>query len=71
MKTMKRQIALGPDDPRLGSIDIILVSHMHRDHVGDQRIDKTNQGSCGNPETARLEACVPDKPITTGAVSLV
>ncbi|WP_404810696.1 MBL fold metallo-hydrolase [Marinobacter alkaliphilus] len=42
----------GPDDPRLGNIDIILVSHMHGDHVGDQRIDKTNQGSCGNPETS-------------------
>ncbi|MGP9831550.1 hypothetical protein [Marinobacter sp. NSM] len=42
----------GPDDPRLGNIDVILVSHMHGDHVGDQRIDKTNQGSCGNPETS-------------------
>lgn len=35
----------GPDDPRLGNIDVILVSHMHGDHVGDQRIDKTNQGA--------------------------
>ncbi|WP_431475176.1 MBL fold metallo-hydrolase [Marinobacter sp. KM021] len=42
----------GPDDQRLGNIDVILVSHMHGDHVGDQRIDKTNQGSCGNPETS-------------------
>lgn len=42
----------GPDDQRLGNIDVILVSHMHGDHVGDERIDKTNQGSCGNPETS-------------------
>ena len=41
----------GPDDPRLGKIDIVLVSHMHGDHVGDQRISKTNQGTCGSPDT--------------------
>ncbi|HEY9118772.1 MAG TPA: MBL fold metallo-hydrolase [Marinobacter sp.] len=41
----------GPDDPRLGKIDVILVSHMHGDHVGDQRISETNQGSCASPET--------------------
>lgn len=41
----------GPDDPRLGNIDVILVSHMHGDHVGDQRISKTNQGSCASPDT--------------------
>ncbi|MDK8465201.1 MBL fold metallo-hydrolase [Marinobacter sp. SS13-12] len=41
----------GPDDPRLGRIDVILVSHMHGDHVGDQRISETNQGSCASPNT--------------------
>lgn len=41
----------GPEDPRLGNIDIILVSHMHGDHVGDQRISKTNQGTCASPDT--------------------
>lgn len=41
----------GPDDPRLGKIDVVLVSHMHGDHVGDQRISDTNQGSCASPET--------------------
>ncbi|MEI7537452.1 MAG: MBL fold metallo-hydrolase, partial [Comamonadaceae bacterium] len=25
----------GPNDPRLGKIDIILVSHMHGDHLGN------------------------------------
>lgn len=41
----------GPDDPRLGDIDVILVSHMHGDHVGDQRIRETNAGTCASPET--------------------
>ncbi|MFL1452827.1 MBL fold metallo-hydrolase [Marinobacter sp. GN3S48] len=42
----------GPDDPRLGDIDVILVSHMHGDHVGDQRIRETNAGSCASPDTS-------------------
>ncbi len=40
----------GADDPRLGRIDAVLVSHMHGDHVGDKRIDKVNAGTCGSPE---------------------
>jgi len=40
----------GPDDPRLGNIDVVLVSHMHGDHVGDRRIKETNAGKCGGPE---------------------
>lgn len=40
----------GPDDPRLGNIDVVLVSHMHGDHVGDRRIKETNAGTCGGPE---------------------
>lgn len=42
----------GPDDPRLGDIDVILVSHMHGDHVGDARIAKTNSGTCAAPDTS-------------------
>lgn len=42
----------GPDDPRLRDIDVVLVSHMHGDHVGDQRISKTNAGSCAAPDTS-------------------
>lgn len=42
----------GPEDARLGDIDVILVSHLHGDHVGDQRIARTNQGSCANPDTS-------------------
>ena len=41
----------GADDPRLGTIDAILVSHMHGDHVGNEHIESTNQGSCATPLT--------------------
>jgi L-ascorbate metabolism protein UlaG (beta-lactamase superfamily) len=41
----------GPEDPRLGRIDVVLVSHLHGDHVGDRRIARTNAGECGEPET--------------------
>ena len=37
----------GADDPRLGKIDAILVSHMHGDHVGDKHIAEVGNGACG------------------------
>ena len=40
----------GPNDPRLGKIDVILVSHMHGDHAGDKHQPKPNAGTCGDPE---------------------
>lgn len=36
----------GPQDPRLGDIDVLLVSHMHGDHVGDRHIDGVKTGAC-------------------------
>jgi L-ascorbate metabolism protein UlaG (beta-lactamase superfamily) len=39
----------GPEDPRLGKVDVILVSHMHGDHVGDRRISDVNAGECNDP----------------------
>lgn len=36
----------GADDPRLGKIDVVLVSHMHGDHVGDKHIKNPGQGEC-------------------------
>ena len=36
----------GPDDPRLGKIDAVLVSHMHGDHVGDRHIVEPGSGQC-------------------------
>lgn len=35
----------GPTDPRLGDIDVILVSHMHGDHVGDWHISAVTEGA--------------------------
>lgn len=42
----------GPDDPRLGKIDVLLVSHMHGDHVGDRHLTQVNAGECGNPDVS-------------------
>ena len=42
----------GPTDPRLGKIDIILVSHMHGDHVGNAHNKAPNSGSCESPDTS-------------------
>ena len=40
----------GANDPRLGKIDIILVSHMHGDHVGNAHNKAPNAGSCASPD---------------------
>jgi L-ascorbate metabolism protein UlaG (beta-lactamase superfamily) len=40
----------GASDPRLGKIDIILVSHMHGDHVGNAHNKAPNSGSCEKPD---------------------
>jgi len=39
----------GPEDSRLGKVDVILVSHMHGDHVGDRHISDVNTGECDDP----------------------
>ena len=40
----------GAGDPRLGKIDIILVSHMHGDHFGNAHNKAPNSGSCEAPD---------------------
>ncbi len=42
----------GATDPRLGKIDIILVSHMHGDHAGNAHNKAPNSGSCENPDVS-------------------
>jgi len=42
----------GPTDPRLGKIDVILVSHMHGDHAGNKHTKAVNAGSCDKPDTS-------------------
>lgn len=40
----------GAEDPRLGNIDVVLLSHVHGDHIGDRHMQTTNAGSCAKPE---------------------
>ena len=40
----------GGDDPRLGTIHMVLLSHMHGDHVGDLKLKAPGAGSCANSE---------------------
>ncbi len=42
----------GPDDPRLGKIDVVLVSHVHGDHIGERRTKGVNAGTCAQPDTS-------------------
>jgi len=46
----------GPDDPRLGKVDAVLLSHVHGDHLGDRRIPAANAGDCGSPEFSVVAA---------------
>ncbi|MEO1005246.1 MAG: MBL fold metallo-hydrolase [Cyanobacteria bacterium J06638_38] len=40
----------GASDERLGEIDMVLLSHVHGDHLGDRHISTINAGECGKPE---------------------
>lgn len=40
----------GPDDPRLGRIDGVLLSHVHTDHLGDEHASAANAGDCAHPK---------------------
>ncbi|MGH8741333.1 MAG: MBL fold metallo-hydrolase [Burkholderiales bacterium] len=40
----------GADDPRLGKIDAVLISHVHGDHLGDLIQPSANAGECGKPD---------------------
>jgi len=42
----------GAEDPRLGKVDIILVSHMHGDHVGNAHNKAPNSGTCASPDVS-------------------
>src|SRR5262245_49287601 len=53
----------GGDDPRLGTIHMVLLTHMHGDHLGDQKLKAPGAGSCANPDR------VPDLNSTTAEVA--
>ncbi len=42
----------GADDPRLGKIDGVLLSHVHGDHLGDRHPPGANAGQCGKPDVS-------------------
>jgi len=56
----------GAEDPRLGDIHAVLVSHMHGDHAGDRHLSAVNAGECGAPDVS-----VSDAPNTNSAAITV
>ena len=46
----------GPDDPRLGKIDGVLLSHVHSDHLGDVHPEAANSGECSSPKFSVKDA---------------
>lgn len=40
----------GADDPRLGDVHVVLLSHAHGDHIGDQKLKALGAGTCANSE---------------------
>lgn len=41
----------GADDPRLGDIHLVLLSHAHGDHLGDRKLKALGAGTCAAPES--------------------
>ena len=52
----------GADDPRLGKIDAVLLTHVHNDHLGLAHQAAANAGACGKPDFS-----VKDAPISNTA----
>jgi L-ascorbate metabolism protein UlaG (beta-lactamase superfamily) len=44
------QSVLGADDPRIGRIDVVILSHAHGDHIGDMKLKALEAGTCDNPQ---------------------
>jgi L-ascorbate metabolism protein UlaG (beta-lactamase superfamily) len=45
------QSVTGADDPRLGDVHVVLVTHAHGDHLGDSKMKALEAGTCDKPET--------------------
>ena len=40
----------GAQDPRLGKVDVVLLSGVHNDHIGDKRMAEPGAGTCAKPK---------------------
>ena len=47
----------GGDDPRLGKIDMILLSHMHGDHLGNSHQPGGQRGHLRQPGRSGVATC--------------
>src|SRR5689334_17253820 len=50
------QSLTGADDPRLGDVHIVLLTHAHSDHIGDMKLAETNGGTCDQPKLVPASA---------------
>jgi L-ascorbate metabolism protein UlaG (beta-lactamase superfamily) len=46
----------GSDDPRLGKIDGVLLTHVHVDHLGEAHSAAANAGTCAQPKFDVMDA---------------
>src|SRR4051812_37093185 len=40
----------GANDPRLGDVHVVLLSHAHGDHIGDEKAAGQDAGTCAKPD---------------------
>ena len=54
----------GGDDPRLGAVHVVLLSHAHGDHIGDRKMKALDAGTCDAPD---IVSAAPNS--TTGEIA--